>query len=51
MLQALVVPNMDYVRLHTGQTAEALLREEFAQFNKGAMSYKKIKQFHIISRE
>ena len=51
MLQALVVPNMDYVRLHTGQTAEALLREEFAQFNKGTMSYKKIKQFHIISRE
>ena len=51
MLQALVVPNMDYVRLHTGQTAETLLREEFTQFNKGTMSYKKIKKFHIISRE
>ena len=49
ILQALVVPDLDAVRLKTGFTSEDLLKEEIAQYNKGAMTYKRIKKFHIAS--
>lgn len=49
ILQALVVPDLDAVRLKTGFTTDELLKEEFALYNKGAMTYKRIKKFHIAS--
>lgn len=49
ILQALVVPDLDVVRLKTGFTAEDLIKEEFANYNKGAMTYKRIKKFYIAS--
>jgi len=51
ILQALVVPDLDVVRLKTGFSVDDLLKEEFAQYNKGAMTYKRIKKFHIASAD
>lgn len=51
ILQALVVPDLDLVRLKTGFTADDILKEEFAHYNKGAMTYKRIKKFHIASAD
>lgn len=51
ILQALVVPDLELVRLKTGFTADDLLKEEFAHYNKGAMTYKRIKKFHIASND
>ncbi len=51
ILQALVVPDLDVVRLKTGFSVDDLLKEEFAQYNKGAMTYKRIKKFYIASTD
>lgn len=51
ILQALVVPDLDVVRLKTGFSVDDLLKEEFAQYNKGAMTYKRIKKFYIASAD
>ena len=51
LLQALVVPDMDVVRLKTGLTASDIIKAEIEEYNKGAMTYKRIKNFHIASSE
>jgi long-chain acyl-CoA synthetase len=51
ILQALVVPDMDIVRLKTGISAEEMIKAEIEEYNKNAMSYKRIKNFHVASAE
>ena len=51
MLQAIIYPDMNAVRSNTGMTIEETIRPEIEEYNKNAMSYKRIKRFHIISQE
>lgn len=51
ILQAIVYPDMNIVRSNTGMTIEETIRPEIEAYNKSAMSYKRIKRFHIISHE
>ncbi len=51
LLQALVVPDMDVVRLNTGSSANEMIKNEIEEYNKNAMTYKRIKKFHIASAE
>ncbi len=51
ILQAIVYPDMNVVRSNTGMTIEETIRPEIEEYNKNAMSYKRIKRFHIISQE
>jgi len=50
-LHLLIYPEMSTVRLHSENNIEELLKKEIAEYNKYAMSYKRIQQFHIISEE
>jgi long-chain acyl-CoA synthetase len=50
-LHLLIYPEMSAVRLHSDGDMEDLLKEEIAEYNKHAMNYKRIQQFHIISEE
>ena len=51
ILQAIIYPDMSTVRSNTGMTIEETIRPEIEAYNKNAMSYKRIKRFHIISKE
>lgn len=51
ILQAVVYPDMYFVRGNTGMTIEESIRPEIEAYNKAAMSYKRIKRFHITSLE
>ncbi len=51
MLHALIYPDMGAVRIETGADLEELIKEEILNYNRNAMSYKRIKQFHISSEE
>jgi len=50
-LHLLIYPEMNAVRLHSDDDWEELLKNEIAEYNKNAMNYKRIQQFHIISEE
>jgi long-chain acyl-CoA synthetase len=50
-LQLLIYPEMSAVRLHSDGDLEELLKEEIAEYNKNAINYKRIQQFHIVSEE
>jgi long-chain acyl-CoA synthetase len=50
-LHLLIYPEMSAVRLHSDGDMEELLKEEIAEYNRNAMSYKRIQQFHIVSEE
>ena len=51
VLQAIVVPDMDAIRINTGKTIEECIRPEIEAYNSSAMSYKRIKNFHVTSHE
>lgn len=51
MIQAIIYPDMSVVRSNTGVSIEETIRPEIEQYNRSAMSYKRIKRFHIISHE
>ena len=50
-LHLLIYPEMSAVRLQSDGDLEELLKNEIAEYNKNAMNYKRIQQFHIISEE
>jgi long-chain acyl-CoA synthetase len=50
-LHLLIYPEMSAVRLHADGDIEELLKDEIAGYNKNAMNYKRIQQFHIVSEE
>jgi long-chain acyl-CoA synthetase len=50
-LHLLIYPAMNAVRLHSEGDMEDLLKDEIAEYNKSAMNYKRIQQFHIVSEE
>ena len=50
-LHLLIYPEMSAVRLHSDGDTEELLKDEIAEYNKNAMNYKRIQQFHIVSEE
>jgi len=50
-LHLLIYPEMSAVRLHSDGDIEELLKDEIATYNKNAMNYKRIQQFHIVSEE
>ncbi|MCL2435736.1 MAG: AMP-binding protein [Lentimicrobiaceae bacterium] len=50
-LHLLIYPEMNAVRLYSDGNLEELLKNEIAEYNKNAMNYKRIQQFHIISEE
>ena len=50
-LHLLTYPEMSAVRLHSDGDIEELLKEEIAEYNKNAVNYKRIQQFHIVSEE
>ena len=51
ILQAIIYPDMAVVRSNTGMSIEDTVRPEIEAYNKGAMNYKRIMRFHIISQE
>lgn len=51
VLQAIVYPDMNIVRSNTGMTIEETIKPEIEFYNRNAMSYKRIKRFHITSQE
>ena len=51
VLQAIIFPDMNTVRSNTGITIEDTVRPEIEEYNRNAMSYKRIKRFHIVSHE
>lgn len=51
MIQAIVYPDMSVVRSNTGGSIEDTIRPEIEEYNRNAMSYKRIKRFHVISHE
>ena len=51
ILQALVFPDMTIVRSNTGASIEEAVRPEIEEYNRGAMAYKRIKRFHVVSQE
>ncbi len=51
MLHALIYPNMSAVRVETGADIDVLLENEIIAYNKEATTYKRIKQFHVTSKE
>ena len=50
-LHLLIYPEMSAVRLHSDGDLEEILKDEIAEYNKNAMNYKRIQQFHIVSEE
>jgi long-chain acyl-CoA synthetase len=42
---------MSAVRLRSDGDIEELLKDEIAEYNKNAMNYKRIQQFHVVSEE
>jgi long-chain acyl-CoA synthetase len=50
-LHLLIYPEMSAVRLHSDGDMEELLKDEIAEYNKNAVNYKRIQQFHIVSEE
>jgi len=50
-LHLLIYPEMSAVRLHSDGDFEELLKNEIAEYNKSAMNYKRIQQFHVVSEE
>jgi long-chain acyl-CoA synthetase len=50
-LHLLIYPEMSAVRLHSDGDFDELLKDEIAEYNKHAMNYKRIQQFHVISAE
>jgi len=50
-LQLLIYPEMSAVRLNSDSNLEELLKNEIAEYNKTAMNYKRIMQFHVVSEE
>lgn len=53
IIQAIIYPNMDEIRSQSLNISELpeLMKETLLQFNEKTSSYKRIKQFHIISEE
>jgi long-chain acyl-CoA synthetase len=50
-LHLLIYPEMSAVRLHSEGDLEELLKDEIVEYNKNAVNYKRILQFHIVSEE
>jgi long-chain acyl-CoA synthetase len=50
-LHLLIYPEMSAVRLHSDGDLHELLKNEIAEYNKDAMNYKRIQQFHVVSEE
>jgi long-chain acyl-CoA synthetase len=50
-LHLLIYPEMNAVRLQSDRDIEDLLKDEIAEYNKNAMNYKRVQQFHIVSEE
>ena len=50
-LHLLIYPEMSAVRLDSDGDTEELLKNEIAEYNKNAVHYKRIQQFHIVSEE
>ena len=50
-LHLLIYPEMSAFRLDSEDDLQELLKEEIAEYNKNAMNYKRIQQFHIVSEE
>lgn len=50
-LHAAVRPNMTNIREQTAESMDMLIKEEITAFNNNNPTYKRIKQFHIISEE
>ena len=51
ILQAIIYPEMNYIRANTGSTIDENIRPEIEEYNKSTMAYKKIMSFHISSNE
>jgi long-chain acyl-CoA synthetase len=51
LLHLLIYPEMSAVRLDSEGDTEELLKKEIAEYNKNAVHYKRIQQFHIVSEE
>ena len=50
-LHAAIRPNMNNVRLQSLENMDSLIKEEVGKFNSQNATYKRIKQYHIISEE
>jgi len=50
-LHLLIYPEMSAVRLDSEGDMGELLKNEIAEYNKNALPYKRIQQFHIVSEE
>ncbi|MCL2290959.1 MAG: AMP-binding protein [Bacteroidetes bacterium] len=50
-LHLLIYPEMSAIRLHSDGDFDELLKNEIAEYNKNAMHYKRIQQFHVVSEE
>lgn len=50
-LHAIVYPDMNAARANTGATIYESIKQEVEKYNLGAMNYKRIKRFHIVSQE
>ena len=50
-LHLLIYPEMSAVRLHSDGDMLELLKHDIAAYNRTAMTYKRIQQFHIVSEE
>ena len=51
VLHAAIRPNMNNVRLQSLENMDSLIKEEVGKFNSQNATYKRIKQYHIISEE
>ncbi len=51
IIQAVVIPNMNAVRVNTAKTIEECVREDIEAYNLTCVGYKKIMKFHITSQE
>ena len=51
VLQAVVFPEMNYIRANTNVSIRDSIRPEIEDYNKSAMAYKRIMNFHISSNE
>lgn len=51
VLHAAIRPNMSNIRLQSLENMDALIKDEVSKFNSQNTTYKRIKQYHIISTE
>ncbi|MDR2083412.1 MAG: AMP-binding protein [Bacteroidales bacterium] len=51
ILQALIVPDMEEIRVASLGDIDSLIKQDIINFNSSVSQYKRIKQYHIISAE